>query len=55
MTDIDDYPVVDQATLLQSRLHSLFIRKHLENTERQERDQSLWQTIHYELQSHFEW
>lgn len=29
------YLVVDEAALLQSRLHFLFIRKHLENAERQ--------------------
>lgn len=30
-----DYPVIDEATLLQSRLHSLLIGKHLKDTGRQ--------------------
>lgn len=29
------YPVIDDAALLQSRLHSLLVREHLENAERQ--------------------
>lgn len=32
---LGDYPVIDEAALLQSRLHSLLVRKHLENTVRE--------------------
>lgn len=33
MGALDDYPVIDEATLFQSGLHSLLVREQLKDTE----------------------
>lgn len=51
----DSHPVVDQATLLQCRLHSLFIWEHLENAARQSERGGVLKRWHFlQLSSYFQ-